>query len=302
MSGGRISNNVASKNGGGVYISEPYYGKFTVSSTAQITDNAGNGNDNNVYLPSGKTILIGANGLSSSAKIGVTMGQQLAEGVRVAIAKGTSDDYTLTADDLNAFNSDTGYYKYALDNAVNFSSGELHVHGLCGTANCTESKNHKNVLWTAIRTEEDLRNIKGGSSSSHRQYYYLTTNIALNNTSWNPTGYISLCLNGYSITANGNFDTITVGEGKDTDSLTLCDCNGSGNNTGEITHVDGMKGRGVYLKPFSDLTLACIVETSPATTLMTTVAVCIWTAVSSTCTAAASQTTAQTMAVAWLDV
>ena len=69
--------------------------------------------------------------------------------------QGTSDDYTLTADDLNAFNSDTGYYKYALDNAVNFSIGELHVHGLCGTANCTESKNHKNVLWTAIRTEEE---------------------------------------------------------------------------------------------------------------------------------------------------
>ena len=255
MSGGRISNNVACKDGGGVYISETHSGKFTVSGTAQITENAGNGNDNNVYLPSSKTILIGAKGLSSSAKIGVTMGQQLAEGVRVAIAKGTSNDYTLKADDLNAFNSDTGYYKYALENAVNFSNGELHVHGLCGTPNCTESKNHKNVLWTAIRTEEDLRNIKGGSSSSHRQYYYLTTNIALNNTSWNPTGYISLCLNGYSITANGNFDTITVGEGKDTDSLTLCDCNGSGNNTGEITHVDGMKGRGVYLKPFSDLSL-----------------------------------------------
>ena len=255
MSGGRISNNVTSKNGGGVYISENYYGKFTVSGTAQITDNAGNGNDNNVYLPHNKTIYIGANGLDSSAKIGVTMGKQLADGEQVTIAKGASNDYTLTADDLNAFNSDTDYYKYELDNAVNFSNGELHVHGLCGTANCTESKNHKNVLWTAIRTEEDLRNIKGGSSSSHRQYYYLTTNIALNNTNWNPTGYISLCLNGYSITANGNFDTITVGEGKDTDSLTLCDCNGSGNNTGEITHVDGMKGRGVYLKPFSDLSL-----------------------------------------------
>ncbi len=252
MSGGRISNNVAYKNGGGVYISENYYGKFTVSGAAQITDNA---KDNNVYLPSRKTIFIGAKGLDSSAKIGVTMEQQLAEGVRVAIAKGTSDDYTLTADDLNAFNSDTGYYKYALDNAVNFSSGELHVHGLCGTANCTESKNHKNVLWTAIRTEEELRDIQGGSNSSNRQYYYLTNNIVLNNTSWNPTGYISLCLNGYSITANGNFDTITVGEGKHGDSLTLCDCNGSGNNTGEITHVDGMKGRGVYLKPFSDLSL-----------------------------------------------
>lgn len=251
MSGGRISNNVASKNGGGVYISEPYYGKFTVSSTAQITDNAGNRNDNNVYLPSGKTILIGSNGLDSSAKIGVTMGQVLDTDKYVAIAKGASNDYTLTANDLNAFNSDIGYKRYALDNAVNFSNGELHVHRLCGTANCTLTY-HENVLWTAINTEAELRAIKGGTDM---QYYYLTDNIKLNDTSWNPTGYISLCLNGYSITANGNFDTITVGEGKDTDSLTLCDCNGSGNNTGEITHVDGMKGRGVYLKPFSDLSL-----------------------------------------------
>ena len=245
MSGGRISNNVAYKNGGGVYISENYYGKFTVSGAAQITDNA---KDNNVYLPSRKTIFIGAKGLDSSAKIGVTMEQQLAEGEQVAIAKGTSDDYTLTADDLKAFNSDTGYPTYALDNAVNFSYGELHVHGLCGTANCTESKNHKNVLWTPIRTEEDLRNITGGSSSSDRRYYYLANNIALNDTSWNPTGHIALCLNGYSITANGNFDTITV-----KDSLTLCDCNGSGINKGEITHTSGMKGRGVYLIPRSYL-------------------------------------------------
>ena len=255
MSGGRISNNVACKDGGGVYISETHSGKFTVSGTAQITENAGNGNDNNVYLPSSKTILIGAEGLDSSAKIGVTMGQVLDTDKYVAIAKGASNDYTLTANDLNAFNSDIGYKRYALDNAVNFSNGELHVHRLCATANCTESKNHKNVLWTAIRTEEDLRNIKGGSSSSNRQYYYLTNNIVLNNTSWNPTDYISLCLNGYRITANGNFDTITVGEGKHGDSLTLCDCNGSGNNTGEITHVNGMKGHGVYLKPFSDLRL-----------------------------------------------
>ncbi len=41
---------------------------------------------------------------------------------------------------------------------------------------------------------------------------------------------------------------ITVGEGRYS-SLTLCDCNGSGNNTGEITHVDGMKGRRIF-KPF----------------------------------------------------
>lgn len=244
MSGGRISNNVASKNGGGVYIFEPYYGKFTVSSTAQITDNAGNGNDNNVYLPSGKTIFIGAKGLSSSAKIGVTMGQVLDTDKYVAIAKGASNDYTLTADDLNAFSSDTGYDKYALENAVNFSNGELHVHGECGTADCTHTT-HENVLWTAIRTEAELRAIKGGTAT---QYYYLTNDIKLNGTSWNPTGRIALCLNGYSIIANGNFDTIIVNDGTNSAaSLTLCDCNGSGNNKGEITHADGTKGRGVYV-------------------------------------------------------
>lgn len=244
MSGGRISNNVASKNGGGVYIFEPYYGKFTVSSTAQITDNAVNGNDNNVYLPKNKTILIGAKGLDSSAKIGVTMGQVLDTDKYVAIAKGASNDYTLTADDLNAFSSDTGYDKYALENAVNFSNGELHVHGECGTADCTHTT-HENVLWTAIRTEAELRAIKGGTAT---QYYYLTNDIKLNGTSWNPTGRIALCLNGYSIIANGNFDTIIVNDGTNSAaSLTLCDCNGSGNNKGEITHADGTKGRGVYV-------------------------------------------------------
>lgn len=241
MSGGRISNNVASKNGGGVYISEPYYGKFTVSSTAQITDNAGNRNDNNVYLPSGKTILIGSNGLDSSAKIGVTMGQVLDTDKYVAIAKGASNDYTLTANDLNAFNSDIGYKRYALDNAVNFSNGELHVHRLCGTANCTLTY-HENVLWTAINTEAELRAIKGGTDM---QYYYLTDNIKLNDTSWNPTGFISLCLNGHSITANGNFDAITVGseDSSTAGDLHVCDCTGNG----KITHAEDKTGRGVYV-------------------------------------------------------
>lgn len=240
MSGGSITDNTASSIGGGVYISENYYGKFTVSGAAQITGNNANSKDNNVYLLSGKTILIGSEGLDSSAKIGVTMGQVLDTDKYVAIAKAASNDYTLKADDLNAFNSDTGYPKYALDNAVNFSNGELHVHGLCVTANCTESKNHKNVLWTAIRTEEDLRAIKGKQDI---QYYYLTNNIELNNTSWNPTGSIALCLNGHSITANGNFDAITVGSGdiSTAGNLYVCDCTGNG----KITHAKNKTGRGV---------------------------------------------------------
>lgn len=248
MSGGNITGNRTSINGGGVYMNAS--GKLTVSGAAKITDNTGtDSSKNNVYLPSGKTIIIGTKGMNSSADIGVTMGQQLADGGQVTIAKGASNDYTLTADDLNAFSSDTGYYKYALENAVNFSNGELHVHGVCGTANCTYTY-HKNVLWTAIGTEEKLRAITGGTDM---QYYYLTDNIELNDTSWNPTGFIALCLNGHSITANGDFDAITVGseDSSTTGTLYVCDCTGNG----KITHAKDKIGRGVYVHPRSSFRL-----------------------------------------------
>lgn len=248
MSGGNITGNRTSINGGGVYMNAS--GKLTVSGAAKITDNTGtDSSKNNVYLPSSKTILIGAEGLDSSAKIGVTMGQVLDTDKYVAIAKGASNDYTLTANDLKAFNSDIGYKRYALDNAVNFSNGELHVHRLCGTANCTLTY-HENVLWTAINTEAELRAIKGGTDM---QYYYLTDNIKLNDTSWNPTGDISLCLNGHSITANGDFDAITVGseDSSTAGNLHVCDCTGNG----KITHAENKTGRGVYVHPRSSFRL-----------------------------------------------
>ena len=248
MSGGNITGNRTSINGGGVYMNAS--GKLTVSGAAKITDNTGtDSSKNNVYLPSGKTIIIGTKGMNSSADIGVTMGQQPAERELVAIAKGASNDYSLTADDLNAFSSDTGYKRYALDNAVNFSNGELHVHRLCGTANCTLTY-HENVLWTAINTEAELRAIKGGTDM---QYYYLTDNIKLNDTSWNPTGFISLCLNGHSITANGKFDAITVGseDSSTAGDLHVCDCTGNG----KITHAENKTGRGVYVHPCSSFHL-----------------------------------------------
>ncbi len=197
MYGGSITNNIASGKGGGVNVdakgSFAMYGgsindlniarvngegdgvyvggTMTVGGGAQITGNGGS----NVYLPSGKTIIIGTKGLSSSANIGVTMGKVLNQGEYVSIAKGASDDYTLTADDLAAFSSDTGYTNYELDNAVIFSNGELHMHGECGTADCTHTT-HENVLWTAIGTEAELRAITGGTDT---QYYYLTNNMML---------------------------------------------------------------------------------------------------------------------------
>lgn len=223
MSGGSITDNTASSIGGGVYMPASYYGKFTVSGTAQITDNTKtiDKSSNNVYLPNGKPILIGANGLSSSAEIGVTMGQQLADGGQVTIAKGASNDYTLTADDLNAFSSDTGYKKYALDNAVNFSNGELHVHGICGKEGCSEA-GHGNVAWIGVSKLDEI---------TSAGYYYLKNDITLNDD-WNPADGVVLCLNGNSIKAASSLKSISVNN-----TFTLTDCKGKdGSHYGQITN------------------------------------------------------------------
>lgn len=228
MSGGSITDNTASSIGGGVYMPASYYGKFTVSGTAQITDNTKtiDKSSNNVYLPNGKPILIGANGLSSSAEIGVTMGQQLADGGQVTIAKGASNDYTLTADDLNAFSSDTGYKKYALDNAVNFSNGELHVHGICGKEGCSEA-GHGNVAWIGVSKLDEI---------TSAGYYYLKNDITLNDD-WNPADGVVLCLNGNSIKAASSLKSISVNN-----TFTLTDCKGKdGSNYGKITNNTNIK-------------------------------------------------------------
>lgn len=223
MSGGSITDNTASSIGGGVYMPASYYGKFTVSGTAQITGNTKttDKSSNNVYLPNGKPILIGANGLSSSAEIGVTMGQQLADGGQVTIAKGASNDYTLTADDLNAFSSDTGYKKYALDNAVNFSNGELHVHCACGKEGCSEA-GHGNVAWIGVSKLDEI---------TSAGYYYLKNDITLNDD-WNPADGVVLCLNGNSIKAASSLKSISVNN-----TFTLTDCKGKdGSHYGQITN------------------------------------------------------------------
>ena len=59
---------------------------------------------------------------------------------------------------------------------------------------------------------------------------------------------VNLCLNGNSITANGDFDTIILfcDNSNAKMALSLTDCQG----TGKITHADGKNGCGVYVDAF----------------------------------------------------
>ena len=99
MSGkARITGNTAVYHGGGVYVDDI----FTVSGTPTITDNTVNSTPNNVYLPSGKTITIGTDGLTGGS-IGVTA-EATAPGNAVQI---TDTDVTGAVRIL--LSDDTGY-------------------------------------------------------------------------------------------------------------------------------------------------------------------------------------------------
>lgn len=96
--GGSITNNNAGATGckgGGVYVT-PYNSTFTMSGDVTITGNKVGVADNNVYLPSNKTITIGA-ALGTGAKIGVITSGDSTSGNPIQIATDATNeqlDYT----------------------------------------------------------------------------------------------------------------------------------------------------------------------------------------------------------------
>lgn len=69
LSGGVIENNTAGDNGGGIYINSGNYGKLNLSGAPVVQGNTVSGKANNVYLPSGRTLTVGA--MTDGAAIGV---------------------------------------------------------------------------------------------------------------------------------------------------------------------------------------------------------------------------------------
>lgn len=121
------------------------------------------------------------------------------------------------------------------EDADGASSGHTN-HCVCGATH-HEIGDHtaeKILTWTAWNETTSLPTDAG--------YYYLTDNVTLSKT-WEPSRNVNgvfLCLNGKEIKANGDFDVITVNNGR---TFTLTDCQG----TGKITHTSGKTGRGVYV-------------------------------------------------------
>ena len=249
MTGGTISNNEAKKvtdeelsgttcNGGGVFLN----GTMTVSGSPNITGNKKDSKENNVFFAQHisdddyYTMSIGNGGLASGASIGVTSSKELADGEAVTIV-----DSGAASGSEACFKADAGtpYNIQRVDGTLVLVNGTLtHKHPICGKTCTTHSPKDKDVTWTAINSAEDLKKAAGGNSAETTQYYYLTNDVTLDST-WTPSGYLALDLNGRTIGAGGTFDTITVNSGV---TFTLTDCG----DKGKVTHESGLNnGRGV---------------------------------------------------------
>lgn len=116
-----------------------------------------------------------------------------------------------------------------------------HKHCVCGTGELTAGNcSHEEKEWTGI---SDLNGITGEG------YYYLTQEVTID-SAWECPNGVTLCLNGHSITREGNDEQNIYDVGgnavikiNSSISFALTDCQ---ETVGTITHKAGVSGEGVY--------------------------------------------------------
>ena len=226
MTGGSITGNKA-KYGGGVWTGA----SFTVSGNVNITGNVNidGKTASNVYQSYG-TITIGREGLKPEAKIGVTYSHKIDPGKFVTIATGAKD--SCTADN---FTADAGepfgikVERNGIDVNVNLYNGLPHEHPICGKTCGHTDNEHTNIEWKPV---------SGLDAITEAGNYYLTQDVT-SSTTWTCSHDVNLCLNGHSITRNGDGNAINVTQNA---TFTLCDCNGSNAGNGKIIGSSGRYG------------------------------------------------------------
>ena len=236
MYGGEISGNTATTYGGGVYV-DSYSTAFKVSGAAKITGNTVDEKANNVYLPSGKAFTLGSH-FTKDTYIGVTTAEKPTTSDNVIIAMNVGE---LTY--INIIKSDSNKYETKqiegnLVLAAKNGSGTTpakHEHFLCGNDPCacpvTEAGKVTFQPWTSTTSLPDKAD-----------NWYLTGNVTLVDSYWEPKSGTVLCLNGYSITLD-KATTQEYGVIYVTGSFTLADCK---DEYGKITHGKDADNNNTY--------------------------------------------------------
>ena len=272
MNGGTITNNkVIEGNGGGVYV----LGNFEIANGAQVFNNSRQDTSDNVYLTTGKTFQINGKLTGGVHSIGVSAVNIPAEGSPVTIATAATG-YTLTEEDADCFTSDAdGIYPVLANNEMQLSTTAPHRHCLCGKEHLgvgdhtTDSQMTFTKLWM-----DDDGKLKIGDTelpatvTQDKGYfdqgqnvmcyelpagnYYLGSSITLDYPIYIASHWgtapaskdVKLCLNGKTITANGDFSAIVCSSVVSKTTFTLTDCQ---QTAGTITHAANKTGSGVLL-------------------------------------------------------
>ena len=255
MTGGKISGNSV---GGGVYVSAGSNTHFTVSGSAQITDNQFGVDPQNVYLDEDKgesnTITVDGT-LDSTASIGVTVPTPKSGDVNQLVASNISKA------NAKHFFSDSSKYRLKRDSGANTLTMVAvmeHNHSVCG-ATCSHivggKASHENIVWKLLAMNSDGKLTVDGTALLNNVLpegnYYLADDLELSGSIETP-GYkkVNLDLNGNTLTVNDNADALMISSGA---SFTLCDC--SEGQTGKVTHGENHTGCGVYVRNYSTFTM-----------------------------------------------
>ena len=271
MNGGTITNNKVIKgNGGGVYV----LGTFEIANGAQVLNNLRQDTSDNVYLTTGKTFRINGKLTGGVHSIGVSAADTPAEGNPVTIATAATG-YTLTEEDADCFTGDAdGIYPVLANNEMQLSTTAPHRHCLCGGEHLdvgdhkTDSQVTFTKLWmdngklkigdtelTATVTQDKGYFDQGQNVTCYELpagNYYLGSSITLDYpiyiaSHWGTASAskdVKLCLNGKTITANGDFSAIVCSSVVSKTTFTLTDCQ---QTAGTITHAANKTGSGVLL-------------------------------------------------------
>ena len=279
MNGGTITNNkVINGNGGGVYVLD----SFEIANGAQVLNNSrqdtsGQDTSNNVYLTTGKTFQINGKLTGGVHSIGVSAVDTPAEGSPVTIATAATG-YTLTEEDADCFTGDAdGIYPVLANNEMQLSTTAPHRHCVCGKEH-HDVGNHttdSQMTFTKLWMDDDGKlkigdtELKATATNDNGYFYsgdmcyelpagnyylgnnitldypiYIASNLILSGASVPTSNDVKLCLNGKTITANGDFSAIVCSSVLSKTTFTLTDCQ---QTAGTITHAVDKTGSGVLL-------------------------------------------------------
>ena len=274
MTGGTIEQNSAKNyGGGGVYsgsTSTYIYG-------GRITNNNAYSFGGDVYADSGKGVHLKGNvTIGNDRSYGLlTNTEHYIDGaldgsaIRLFVPGGTTNDtvllqpggsHKITPEDLKKFSfSNTGAgYEMTLKSNGSVILTLPHKHTLCNGTTHTGA-GHSDSCGTSVTFEEwtdaEAQEKYGEGATAANCLpssgdWYLKNAVTLTKTHEVNGGTLNLCLNGNSVTLNGNGEVFSVKSGG---VLNLTDCNDS---CGSITHGSDFSGAGVSVEAGSDETAA----------------------------------------------